>query len=390
MKNHIRQPVYVVADNIISALGCTTDDNIRKITEEQTGIACVEAGRFSPKVYPYALVDSALLHSKIEKIADFQNFTYLERMMLLSIREALQHTSVNTDDRRCLFVIATTKGNIDALSASALRPATSSRSLWQLGERIRCYFNNPNRAIIVSNACVSGVWAVEIAARMLRNGPYDHAVVAGGDLVSRFVVSGFESFRALSSDPCKPYDIRRSGLTLGEGCATVVLSRLPVAGEAQGTVMILGGATSNDASHISAPDPAGKGLSLAIEKALEYSGMHVADIDAVCAHGTATIHNDNMESHALQLMNLSNTPVYGLKGYWGHTLGAAGIMETVATVQSLKKQMLFRTLGHDTPGTSCFLNITDRTQKVPLRRALKTASGFGGCNAALVLQLNSH
>lgn len=385
MKNHIRPPVYVVADNIISALGFTTDDNIRKITEEQTGIACVETGRFSPKAYPYALVDSALLHSKTEKLAGYRNFTYLERMMLLSIKEALQHAPVNTDDRRCLFVIATTKGNIDALSTSA-----SSCSLWHLGERIRCYFNNPNRAVIVSNACASGVWAVEIAARMLRNGSYDHAVVAGGDLVSRFVVSGFDSLRALDSEPCKPYDIRRSGLTLGEGCATLVLSRVPVAEGTQGTVTVPGGATSNDASHISAPDPAGKGLSLAIDKALEYSGIHVADIDAVCAHGTATIHNDNMESHALQLMNLSNTPVYGLKGYWGHALGAAGVMETAAAVQSLKKQVLFRTLGYDTPGTSCALNITARTQKAPLRRMLKIASGFGGCNAALVLQLNSH
>ena len=382
-------PVFFVSDNIISSLGFTAAENISKISCGQTGIAYVEPDRFLHRVLPFALVDDAELNEKTESASIPGHFTRLERMMLLSASDALKDSGIDAAGKRTLFVVSTTKGNIDELSLqrtsnSEHQTSDTGNPLWALGGRIRNFFNNPNPATVVSNACVSGVLAVEIAARMLRCGRYDHAVVVGGDTVSRFVVSGFESLLALSGQPCRPYDASRDGLTLGEGCAAIVLSVCPPSANKGGQIVISGGAGSNDAVHISAPDRTGVGLSLAIGRALKYSGAAAAEIDAINTHGTATVYNDEMESLAMRLSNLSETPVYGLKGYWGHTLGAAGVMETVAAVHSLRLQRLFGTLGFGSPGTSVKLNVVEKTQNATLRRILKTASGFGGCNAALV------
>ena len=192
--NHI--PIFVISDNIISSLGFTTGDNISRISNGQTGIRYVEPGRFSNRVLLFALVNDAELNEKTESESIPSQFSRLERMMLLSISDTIFRSGIDTADSRVVFVISTTKGNIDGLSVD--QPTHLQPMLWVLGERIRSYFGNPNQAIVVSNACVSGVMAVEVAARMLRSGQYDHALVVGGDLVTRFVVSGFESFQALS------------------------------------------------------------------------------------------------------------------------------------------------------------------------------------------------
>ncbi len=375
--------VFVVTDNIVSSLGFTTAENLCLMSNGRTGIRYVESDRFSYRTLPFALVNDTELDEKTGIASIPSHFTRLERMMLLSASDALHNSGIDVSDNRVLFVISSTKGNIDGLSTG--QPVHLQPALWALGERIRNYFGNPNQAVVISNACVSGVLAVDVAARMLRSGQYDHAVIVGGDLVTRFVVSGFESFLALSERACRPYDVTRDGLTLGEGCATMVLSIRPPSGENRELISISGGASSNDAVHISAPDRTGTGLSLAIERALRHSEIQAAEIDAVCAHGTATVYNDDMESHAMHLVNLSKTPIYSLKGYWGHTLGAAGLMEIVAVVHSVKQQRLFRTLGFESPGTVNPLNVVDKTQEASLRHVLKTASGFGGCNAALVV-----
>ncbi len=375
--------VYVVSDNIVSSLGFTTSDNIRNICCGKTGIGYVQAGPYASRMLPLALVDTMGLDERSENLSIPRHFTRLEKMMLFSVDNAIRNSGLDITDRRTVFVISTTKGNIEGLSTHC--PTNCQPVLWPLGERIRCYYKNPNQAIVISNACVSGILAVEIAARMLRNNLYDHAVVIGGDLVSRFVVSGFDSFQALSKQPCRPYDANRDGLTLGEGCATIVLSCSPPSSSGHELIRILGGASSNDATHISAPDRTGTGLSRAISRTLAYSGIQASDVDAICAHGTATIYNDEMESQAMGLVNLSDTPIYSLKGYWGHTLGAAGLMETVAVVQSLRQQYLFGTLGFESCGTSGKLRVVDKTEHAQLRHVLKTASGFGGCNAALIV-----
>jgi 3-oxoacyl-(acyl-carrier-protein) synthase len=206
----------------------------------------------------------------------------------------------------------------------------------------------------------------------------------GLDFVTAFTVSGFQSFKSISPAPCKPYDKDRDGLSIGEAVGSILLTNNPqrITGK---KIRILGGATSNDANHISGPSRTGDGLSLAIENALKYSGITHKEIDFINLHGTATVFNDEMESKALKLSGFSATPANSFKGYFGHTLGASGIIETIVSIESLRNQTLFATLGFQTPGTPEPLNIISKHQKSELHTFIKTASGFGGFNSAIVI-----
>ncbi len=151
-------------------------------------------------------------------------------------------------------------------------------------------------------------------------------------------------------------------------------------------VRIVGGGLSNDANHISGPSRTGEELGFAIQQALEEAGMTSKDIDFISAHGTATLYNDEMEAKAFNLMNLKETPLNSLKGYYGHTLGAAGIVETIISAQSLKEDELIPTAGFESVGVTQTVNVIKKKESRVLKTCLKTASGFGGCNAAIILQ----
>jgi len=219
--------------------------------------------------------------------------------------------------------------------------------------------------------------------RLIQGGQYENAVVAGADVISKFVLSGFQSFQAVSAEPCKPFDMDRTGITLGEGAATVVLSSNP---EYAGNIKVLSGAVSNDANHISAPSRTGEELCQAINKTLDAAGVTAADVDFISAHGTATSYNDEMEAKALTLAKLAATPVNSLKGYYGHTLGAAGLVESIISVQSLKQNIVLPTLGFKNMGVPNPINVCTEILQGSFNYCLKTASGFGGCNAAVLFK----
>ena len=172
--------------------------------------------------------------------------------------------------------------------------------------------------------------------RLIQSGLYDNLIISGSDLITSFIYSGFRSFQAISSRPCKPFDAGRDGISLGEAAATVVLS----ATKSSGATELSGGSVSNDANHISGPSRTGEELWLAIRRALQQSGSNPADIDFISAHGTATRFNDEMEAKAIHLARLEAVPVNSLKGFYGHTLGAAGILESIVTIHSMKENMI--------------------------------------------------
>jgi 3-oxoacyl-[acyl-carrier-protein] synthase-1 len=217
----------------------------------------------------------------------------------------------------------------------------------------------------------------------LRAGRYKTVVVAGGDLVTEFTLAGFQAFKAMSEAPCRPFDADRTGINLGEGVGTLILGTQPNKGDAQ-PIVLRGGASSNDANHISGPSRTGEGLHLAIQKALADAQSSAEEMDYLSMHGTATPYNDEMEAKALATAQLQNVPLNSLKGYLGHTLGAAGLIESVVAIWSLRNNQLYRSLGFEKLGVSVPLNIIRQTQQQALQSCLKTASGFGGCNAAVV------
>ena len=185
--------------------------------------------------------------------------------------------------------------------------------------------------------------------RLIQSGLYDTLVITGADLITSFIYSGFLSFQAISRNPCKPFDAARDGISLGEAAATAVLS----ANKKPGSILLGGGSVSNDANHIFRSFPHGEELWLAIRRSLEQSGVDAKDIDFISAHGTATRYNDEMEAKAIHLASMEKIPLNSLKGYYGHTLGAAGILESIITIHSMKENIIFPHWDFQLLGPNC-------------------------------------
>lgn len=387
------KPVYVLHDNIVTSLGFTTADNIASIAGGSIGIRTINDAILSPGPVQLSQVDTDQLNARFAMVlhdvknnSPAESFTRLEKMLLVSLHDALKDQPVQPGNNRTLLVISTTKGNINLLEERYRSVFSHKRLyLWELGKVVQKFFGFENPPVIVSNACISGLVAIMTATRFLQSGAYDHAVVTGGDIATEFVISGFQSFQALSATPCKPFDLNRTGLSLGEGCGTMVLSTLRGPGDLP-AVRIAGAATSNDANHISGPSRTGEELGLAINNSMKQGGVTPEDISYISAHGTATLFNDEMESKAFELCGLTHVPVNSFKGYWGHTLGAAGLIESVAAVSSLRNNMLYRSAGFDTPGVPVPLQVISENRPAELTSCIKSASGFGGCNAAILYQ----
>ena len=386
-----RTNVFIARDNVITSLGFTTDETIRKIKNNIVGFKPCTDRSISSSAIPLSLVDTHQLDELFQRTVEIFRpdnrkirYTRLEKLFILSIYDSVNEMPMGIYGPETQLILSTTKGNIDLLEEEKKKLYEPERVfLWRFAEVIRQFFGFENRPQVISNACISGVLALSHASRMVQSGLCENAVVCGGDIISEFVVSGFTSFQALSPEPCKPFDISRNGLSLGEGCGTMVLTSSPQKYSAT-NIIIAGSATSNDANHISGPSRTGEELAMAIGNALKESGCEAGDVSFVSAHGTATLYNDEMESKALSLAGLQEVPVNSFKGYWGHTLGGAGLIESVATVRSALDNILFRSAGFTNPGVPESINVIQQHTIAAVNNCLKIASGFGGCNAAIV------
>jgi 3-oxoacyl-[acyl-carrier-protein] synthase II len=237
-----------------------------------------------------------------------------------------------------------------------------------------------------SMACASGTAAIGIAAQWIRAGLCDAAVAGGVDALSELVIRGFASLKALDPERPRPFDRNRAGLSLGEGAGLVLLR----AGRHRGAPEVMGQGFSSDAHHMTGPDPTGGGVARAVKAALTSGGVPPERVGFVSAHGTGTVFNDLMEGKALAQVfghRLSALPVNSVKGAIGHTLGAAGALEAILCGQILRRGQV--------PPTA---NLVHLDPEIPLdvvhgaprpgtyHTVVSTSSGFGGINAALVLQ----
>lgn len=376
--------VYIATDNIISSLGFTTEENISNIKKNITGIKLINNSNFSPTPFHASLVDSERLYSDFKNIDNPEKFTRFEQMAVLSITDTLRNSKVDIKNKKTLLIISTTKGNIDILEQSNKNRFDYKKIyLWNTAKLLQQYFENPNIPVVVSNACISGLLGIIIGSRLIQSSQFENVIVTGGDILSEFVVSGFQSFLSLSTVPCRPFDVSRDGLSLGEGFGTIILTSNPE--YVNKKIIVTGGSSSNDANHISGPSRTGEGLYITIKNTLKEAGAKAIEhIDYISAHGTGTVYNDEMESKAITSAGLEDVPVNSFKGYWGHTLGAAGIIESIAAINSMKENTLYKTMGFSKSGVSKNINVIDRTEKVKINNCLKIASGFGGCNAGII------
>ncbi|WP_442713009.1 beta-ketoacyl-[acyl-carrier-protein] synthase family protein [Tannerella sp.] len=377
-------------DNVVSALGFTAEENYRNVKQGRTGLRLYRERFGLPEPFMASEIDdtalnAAFMETETEYIpsATKANYTKLEMAAIVSVAGALKTAAIDAADKRVLFIFSTTKGNVFLLDAHERFGYEAEQVfLWRSAERIAGFFGNTNPPQVVSNACISGAAALIAAQRELRAGRYDHVIVVAADMLSRFVISGFQSFKALSQEVCKPFDRDRCGLNLGEAAATLIMTECRAEEVDAGDVLLTAGAVRNDANHISGPSRTGEGSYLALRHILkEVSSGEVAFVNA---HGTATPYNDEMESIALTRGGLVDVPVNSLKGYFGHTLGAAGVLESVISIRALREGIVLKTHGFETFGVTHPLRVTSETQTTTRRRCVKMLSGFGGCNAALL------
>jgi 3-oxoacyl-[acyl-carrier-protein] synthase-1 len=379
MDDEMNKPdVFVVADNVLSPIGKTTVENFLNLKQNKTGVKQHNCTAISPLPFYASLFDEDDYF--IEN--DNNNYTKFEQLLIASISGALKDTEINPRDKKTVLIISSTKGNISLLENAAINTELKKRiALPTSAKMVAGYFGFRNDPVVISNACISGVLAIITGTRLLQSGEYENAVIAGADVISKFIMSGFESFHALSPQRCKPFDELHDGLNLGEGAGTIILSTNKKYAQ---NIKVRGGSVSNDANHISGPSRTGEELAYAIKKAIQNAAVSTQEIDFISAHGTATVYNDEMEANALAITGLQHTPVNSLKGYYGHTLGAAGLIESVVSIQSLREGHFLPTMGFHDGGGQNRVNVCAAHSNINANNLLKTASGFGGCNAAVV------
>jgi len=309
--------------------------------------------------------DRASLRTKFEKIA------------LLSAVKSVKQSGIDPKSERVVFILSSTKGNVELLSDE--NPDLERVTPAHTAQMIANYFGNPNMPLTVSNACISGLCAQIEAHRCLKSGQYDTAVVMGADVLSPFIVAGFQSLKALSDEQCRPFSANRKGLNLGEAAAAVVYT---VASESADGWQMLAGAVRNDANHISGPSRTGEGSYRALMSVLSESNLTANDLACLNVHGTSTMYNDEMESIAITRAGLADVPVNAMKGYYGHTLGAAGVLETLLSMRAVEEGKVIATRGFDELGVSMPVLVSSESVDTQKNAFVKLLSGFGGCNAA--------
>ena len=297
--------------------------------------------------------------------------SFFEHIAVEAAQRALENAGLVPSGVRIGLVLSTIKGNVEQID-------TADVSLAAAATRIAVALGITAPPVVVSNACISGLAALLQGMRMIRSGAYDHVVVVGAEVQSRFIVSGFQSLKALSLQACKPFDAARDGLNLGEAAAAMVLSTQNSLWE------LVDGAVRNDANHISGPSRTGEGSYNALKYVLPL--VNREKLAFVNVHGTATRYNDEMEAIALDRAGLLDVPVNALKGIFGHTMGAAGILESIVSMQACDAGIALPTRGFEELGVSRPVRVS--AQEMPTRGTefIKLLSGFGGVNGALLFR----
>ena len=361
---------YIIADNIISPLGETSEENYLSVKSGRSGIRAYESGTCNIPEGFYA----SLLFEDFETLA-----LRSAQKAIANALKTIGNERLELKGKRTAFILSSTKGNIE-----------ENISLADSAQRIASQLGIDAKPIVVCNACISGLSALILGNRLIDSGLYDAAIVCGCDTPRQFILSGFQSLKALSPEPCRPFDMERMGLNLGEAAATLILSKNPI----QGNSWRMGdGFIRNDAFHISTPSKTADGLYLSLQRTLE---SFTKEISSTCkqidmkehlafinAHGTATLFNDQMESVAIGRAGLSDLPANAYKSFWGHTMGAAGILETIISMKAIDDDTILGTRGFSELGVSGKMNICAENRPTDKKGFIKMLSGFGGCNATI-------
>lgn len=347
---------------MITPLGAGTEQNLEVVLRGESRLSLHHDVHGTSIPEPF-------MGSLLETLPEREGYTPFEALCIEVATPAISRSGLDVTGPDTVFILSTTKGNIWS------SPAESAR-------KVALFFGNRTTPVVVSTACTSGVAAQLTAYRLLSAGTYNTAVLIGCDIQTLFVVSGFQSFKALSLEPCRPFDAARQGLNAGEAAACMILSSTRSKGSeeiSRNTWHLLGGSIHNDANHISGPSRTAEGSLRCLKDCLKA----VADPACISVHGTGTLYNDEMEALAIHRAGLDTTPVSALKGFYGHCMGAAGLLETILTIHALDRGLILPVRGFSKQGTTSAVNVSPEARPTDGHSFIKLLSGFGGVNAAV-------
>ncbi|MFA5087655.1 MAG: beta-ketoacyl synthase N-terminal-like domain-containing protein [Candidatus Omnitrophota bacterium] len=314
-----------------------------------------------------------------------------EDSLVMQMLEPLLKSSRGLIPADARLILATTTGEIDLLERQVLQGTDdAAKSNFDfLLEKVRRLTGVSGEGEIISSACASSSIAIGFAAGFIESGKGDCALVVAADAVTEFVFSGFSSLMALDPGKAKPFDKNRAGLSLGEGAGFILLMSRERAEKESRDILgeVAGWAQAGDANHMTGPSRDGAGLSLAIQKAMNKAGIRSQDVGCISSHGTGTLYNDSMEMKAYRtVFGDQPVPLYSIKGAMGHTMGAAGLMETLIALQVLREKIIPATVGLQEvdPEAEGWVSLDKRALRKNF--LLLNNSGFGGVNAALILK----
>lgn len=309
-------------------------------------------------------------------------------------KRALREALVGVDPSRAGLAVGVTVGGMpesekllaELLASGEIRDpeAFSRHDLGWVTTHLAREFGLRGPRLTISNACASGAEAIACAAELLLDGEADIMVAGGVDALCRITLNGFASLLAMDELGCRPFDVTREGMSLGEGAAWIVLQRLEDAPEP--IAILAGWGNSCDAHHATAPDPDGRGAEAAIRQALRGD----LAVDYINAHGTGTRDNDRAESAALRrIFGDSLPPISSTKRVFGHTLGASGAIEAVVSALCIREGFLPANPGFDSLDPEC--GVTPILERIDTRpqRVLSNSFGFGGNNSVLCFRAPS-
>ncbi len=392
-------PLAVTHYTATSALGRGRDAHLRALQAGQSGL---RANDFGP------LNQGAPLPTWIGRVAGLEEAPLPDalhewecrnnRLAWLALQqdglfEAVQAVRERHGATRVAIVMGTSTASIgeteDAytrltddgqFSADMRRPKIHTPH--SLGNFVQAATGLTGLCITVATACSSSAKVFAQAARLIEIGLVDAALVGGVDTLCGSVLYGFNALGLVSANPCMPFDARRDGLSLGEAGGFALLVRAEV--DDVTSPKLLGYGESSDAHHMSAPHPEGLGAQLTMRDALARGGIAAADVDYLNLHGTSTPANDSVEAKAVKALFPESLHASSTKGWTGHTLGAAGIVESTIALLALEHGFLPGTLNSSEPDAECGPQIRFVSVSKPIRFAMNNSFGFGGNNCSLL------
>lgn len=382
-------PVVIVAAGAVTSIGADLETFWSGLVDGRDGISTIERFRVDDLRVGRAGEIKHVVLPPGQRPTDCR----ASLLLLAAAEDLLRRCSLDADPARIGVVVGTALGGVEELEHALDKDGRVSRAAAAL-------YDSPGRALArrlgargpeltVSTACASGATALGIGADLLRADRADLVVAGGFDVLCRFVMRGFDALRALTRERVRPFDRRRTGLLLGEGAALVLMARDR---DARGPRLgrLLGHASTSDGAHIAAPHPEGRGLQAAVRGALAQAGLDPRDVDFVSAHGTGTVLNDRIETAVLKKClgsRAGEIAINSIKGGIGHTMGAAATLEAIMCLLASRDGIVPPTHGYEEADPECDLDYVPlRARRLRPRVSLSTSLGFGGCNAALVLE----